>query len=433
MRARLNLYTRFLSRLNPTGLKCASGTRKLLVFVLLYFSGILMLPYHRQPQAGSRNNAAEHAAFVKPLFSEEEIAYMDEQITQLLLRQKFNGNIMVTRYGMVVYQRSFGFANPITAEPLNAQTTFQLASISKTFTATAVLLLQQAGQLAIDDLVQKHIPEFPYNNITIKHLLTHTSGLQNYFWLVERQWKKPQKPNNEDILQLFVQNRRPLNFHPGARFEYSNTGYVFLGLLIERVSGQDFKTYIHQHIFEPLGMEHSFVYDLHQPPAIENRAYGFQIVRNRAQIIADDHLDGPLGDKGIFSNLPDLFKWDQALYRHALLPAQVWEEAFQQARLNNDNPIDYGYGWRLQDFIDKRIVHHPGRWHGFRNSFKRFIDDYTTIIILSNNNQNIVSIVDGVQNIVYEQEKEIWMAANKNAAQEVDLQEHEETPEEAEI
>jgi CubicO group peptidase (beta-lactamase class C family) len=245
-------------------------------------------------------------------------------------------------------------------------------------------------------------------------MLSHTSGLQNYMWMVERYWKKKQPPTNEDILQLFLQYPRPLNFTPGQRFDYSNTGFIFLGLLVERVSGDKYSDFIHQNIFEPLEMNRSFVYDLHQPIEMENRAYGYRQWRGRHVIIPDDHLDGPLGDKGIFSTVHDLFKWDQALHRSELLPVELWQEAFQNARLVNDSVIDYGLGWRLQTYIDKTIVHHPGRWHGFRTSFKRFIDDHSVIIVLSNNNRGILPIIEGIQDILYYDEKEIWMASHES-------------------
>ncbi len=347
-------------------------------------------------------------------FSEEEMEYLDHQITNLLLDSGFNGTVLIARYGMVIYERSFGFSSFEKAEPMNLETTFQLASISKTFTSASVLMLQEEGLLDIDRYVVEYIPEFPYDNITIRQMLSHTSGLQNYMWLVERYWKKKASPTNEDVLQLFLQYPRPLNFTPGKRFDYSNTGFVFLALLVERVSGKRFAEYIHENIFEPLEMHRSFVNDLHHPVEIENRAFGYRQWRGRQIIIPDDDLDGPLGDKGIFSTVHDLFKWDQALHRSELLPAKVWQEAFQNARLSNDSLVNYGLGWRLQTFLDKSIIHHPGRWHGFRTSFKRFVDDHSVVIVLNNTNRGILPVIEGIQDILYYDEKEIWKAKNDN-------------------
>jgi CubicO group peptidase (beta-lactamase class C family) len=374
---------------------------------LFFFGGLPQF----EKGVGTISNQSASAGFYNTMFySEEEIDYIDHQITSLLIDSGFNGNVLIARYGMLIYERSFGFSSFNRVEPMNIETTFQLASISKTFTAAAVLILQHEGKLNIEHTVKQYIPEFPYDNITIRHLLNHTSGLQNYMWLVERQWKKKELPNNEDILSLFITHPRSLNFRPGHRFEYSNTGYVFLGLLIERVSGRTYADFIHEYIFTPLGMDRSFVNDLHNPREIPNRAYGYRYSRGRPIIIPDDKLDGPLGDKGIFSTVYDLYKWDQALYKSQLLTPDAWQEIFRNARLNNDTLVSYGLGWRLQSFLGKRIVHHPGRWHGFRTSFKRFPDDHTTIIVLSNNNRGILEIIEGIQDILYYDEKEIWTA-----------------------
>ena len=391
-------------------LKLTPAFRYVLVFALFFLSGVPVYQPGHYGFSPPHGRTSAHASLYSFFYSEEEIDYIDNRITRLLTESGFNGNVLIARYGMVIYNRSFGFACFNRAEPVNSHTRFQLASISKTFTATAVLLLQDRGLLNIGDKVKDHIPEFPYDNISIRHMLTHTSGLQNYMWMVERHWRRNTPPTNEDVLQLFLSHPRPLNFSPGLRFDYSNTGFVFLGLLIERVSGQSYADFIHENIFTPLQMDESFVYDLHNPIPVENRAFGFRQWRNSHVIIPDDALDGPLGDKGIFSTTGDLFKWDQALHRSKLLPADIWEEAFENARLNNDSVVDYGFGWRLQSYLDKKIVHHPGRWHGFRTSFKRFIDDHTTLILLSNNNRNIAPVIEGIQDILYYDDKEIWMS-----------------------
>jgi CubicO group peptidase (beta-lactamase class C family) len=392
----------------------AAHKKYFLCFLLFFISGISSFSPDSSILSQFKGQTMAHNFNPGFLYSEEELEYLDHQITNVLIDSGFNGTVLISRYGMVIYERAFGFAGTSKAEPLNMETSFQLASISKTFTATAVLLLQEQGLLNVTDKVNQYIPEFPYDNITIQHLLSHTSGLQNYMWLLERRWTQRNFPTNEDVLKLFVETKRPLNFRPGQRFEYSNSGFVFLGLLIERVSGKTYAEFIHEHIFDPLEMDRSFVYDLQKEISIENRAYGFRQVRGRNNLIPDDKLDGPLGDKGVFSSAGDLYKWDQAIHRSELLPPDVWELAFTHARLNNDSLVNYGMGWRLQTYLDKKIVHHPGRWHGFRTSFKRFADDHTTLIILSNNDRNIVGIIEKVQDIIYYDEREIWLATNSD-------------------
>jgi CubicO group peptidase (beta-lactamase class C family) len=356
-------------------------------------------------QASGPNEYPEEASEAKAyFFSEEDIQYFDDEITNLLLRSRFNGHIFVARHGTILYDRSFGFSDFRNSTPVSQETPFQLASITKTFTATAVLMLHQDEKLHIDSLVVNYIPEFPYPNITVRHLLNHTSGLQNYMWVMERFWTNSRMPNNEEMLQTFIKQRRPLDFSPGTRWAYSNTGYAILGLLVERVSGQPFSDFMREQIFDPLKMHNTFVYDVHNETKPETRAYGFRPNRGRFVHVPDVSHDGVMGDKGIFSTTADLYKWDQAIYRHELLSPDLWELAFEKAQLRNDSTVNYGMGWRLQTFLDHRIVHHPGRWNGFRTSFKRFIDDGATLIILANNNMDIASLIDNMQKIIFHKE-----------------------------
>lgn len=368
-----------------------------MLMYMLAFSGVV---YER---------TAEEVIVVEEVFSgglsDDDIYFFQDTITKYLLAQNFNGSVLAARDGTVLISRSFGFADFRNYAPLSRHSPFQLASISKTFTAAAVLMLQHKGDLHIDDEVINYIPEFPWPQITIRQLLTHTSGIQNYMWMVERYWDQPNSPGNEDMLQLFVKYPRPLNFTPGRRFGYSNTGYAFLGLLIERISGQSYAAFMYQHIFEPLEMQHTFVYDPHcSIPMTEDRAYGFRRWGRRHIFIPDVLHDGIMGDKGIYSNIADLYKWDRAIGSEKLLPDSVWQQAFEYTRLHNGRTVRYGMGWRLQSYMDNHVVHHPGRWNGFRTSFKRFVDDDVTLILLSNNSRDINSLINHLQAILFHKE-----------------------------
>lgn len=338
-------------------------------------------------------------------FSDDDVFFFQDTITRYLLAQNFNGSILAAREGTVLISRSFGFADFRNLTPLTPNTPFQLASISKTFTAAAVLMLQNQEKLHIDDEVIAYIPEFLWPQITIRQLLTHTSGIQNYMWLVERYWDQPHMPNNEDMLQLFINYPRPLNFTPGRRFGYSNTGYAFLGLLIERVSGQSYTEFMQQHVFDPLEMQHTFVYNPNCSISMtDERAFGFRPWGRRHIIIPDVHHDGVMGDKGIYSNINDLFKWDRAISNGFLLPDSLWQQAFEHTHLHNGRTVRYGMGWRLQSYMDNHVVHHPGRWNGFRTSFKRFVDDDVTLILLSNNSRDINMLINHLQSILFHKE-----------------------------
>ncbi len=356
------------------------------------------------------------------LFSDDDIFLIQDSITRYLLAQRFNGSVLVAREGTVLLSRSFGFADFRNHQPLRQETPFQLASISKTFTAAAVLMLQQEGSLHIDDTVTTHIPEFPWPQITIRQLLTHTSGLQNYMWLIERYWNADRIPNNEDMMQLFIDYPHGFNFRPGSRFGYSNTGYAFLGLLIERVSGLSYAEFMHQQIFEPLEMENTFVYNPHsEEPMTSNRAFGFRRWGRRHIVIPDVLHDGVMGDKGIYSNILDLYKWDRAISNGQLLPDTIWEKAFEHTRLANNRPVRYGMGWRLQTYLDKHVAHHPGRWNGFRTSLKRFVEDDATLIMLSNNSRDITHMVNNIQGILFHKE----ITARRKPPEEEDPAEYE--------
>ena len=342
-------------------------------------------------------------------FDAEDTEWFNRHVTGILTSADFNGNVHVSSNGKVLFDKSFGFSDFRSYAPLTKEDVFQLASITKTFTGTAILLLQEDSLLFIDEKVVEYIPEFPYSNIAIKHLLTHTAGLQNYMFILERFWNKSRHPDNEDVLQLFIDQNRPLNFNPGTRFEYSNTAYVFLALIIERVSGKTYSEFLEERIFKPLGLEHTFVFNINEQSETENRAYGFRKARNSWRIIPTDILDAITGDKGVFSNILDLQKWDEAFYAGTILPKETAEKAFEFNILDNDSIIEYGYGWRIQDVFGVKAVHHPGRWRGFRTSFKRFPEKNTTLIILSNNDSDIAPLIDTLQSILFKEERAVWL------------------------
>jgi CubicO group peptidase (beta-lactamase class C family) len=385
----------------------------LFITLAILAAGVLLTQTSHTGQKATAGASTEEPA-PPPFYTAEELAWFDTSFTDFLEQRRFNGTALVARHGIILFQKSFGYGDYRNRAPLNPETPFQLASITKTFTAAAVLMLQEERMLHIDDPVVAYIETFPYPEITIRQLLNHTSGIQNYMYLVERYWQQEHPPTNEDVLRLFVRYQPGFNFRPGTRFGYSNTGYAFLALLIERVSGLPYPEFMHQRIFEPLDMHDTFVYNPHaQHPAAQHSAIGFRPGRRSFIAIPDVVHDGVFGDKGIYSSVVDLYKWDQSIAGSVLLPQHVWEQAFEPATLQNQHTVSYGQGWRLQAFLDKRVVHHPGRWNGFRTSFKRFVDDGATLILLSNNSRDISLVVEGMQNILFH--KEIRLLAEQPA------------------
>jgi len=360
---------------------------------------------------------------IPPPYSDEELGFFEQSIAGLLEQHRFNGTALLARKGMIIYRGAHGYADFRNRTPLAVNTPFQLASITKTFTATAVLLLHEEGLIDIDDTLVQHIPEFPYPRMTIRQMLNHTSGIQNYMWLVERHWIQKHKPGNEEVLQLFVSHKRPVNFAAGSRFEYSNTGYAFLALLVERVSGQSFADFMEERIFQPLEMHDTFVYSPDEPLRMSaNRAMGFRPGRSNFIFNPDLQHDAVYGDKGLYSTVDDLYKWDQAINRRALLKSATWQMAFEPTVVQNRDTIEYGLGWRLHGFLDGRVVHHPGRWNGFRTSFKRFVDGRATLILLANNGQSIAGLVEDMQNLIFSQE---IMLMDEQTTEDPDMSENE--------
>lgn len=297
----------------------------------------------------------------------------------------FNGNVLIAVKGETVYNKSFGYANKATGERLTSTSTFQLASTSKPFTAAAILMLVEEGKIALDDPIQEVYPKFPYQGVTIRHLLSHRSGLPDYLNFTKAYTKQTYLDNQElvDILTL----RKPKALaRPNAVFKYNNTNYALLAAIVEKLSGKSFADFCEERIFEPLGMNNTWVWHPTQAHK-KGQTYGY----SRSWVPRKpDMFDGVSGDKGIYSTTEDMLKWDQSWYSNKLLKASTIEAAYK-GETRNGSGKDYGLGWRMNELSgDKKMIYHNGWWHDYNIVFKRFINDSTTIIIFSNRyNQSI--------------------------------------------
>ena len=238
-----------------------------------------------------------------------------------------------------------------------------------------------------------YFPDFPYENITIRMLLSHRSGLPEYMYFADKLWPSRSKPiTNQDVLSLMIKFKPYKYYDPGKRYNYSNTNYCLLVLIIEKVSGMTFENFMKSQIFEPLGMNNSYVlrYEDIKEPEIENVVVGYNKRGRRAE---NSYLNGVVGDKGIFSTVEDLFKWDTAIYQGRLVSKETMEEAFKPAHKDlrlNDN---YGFGWRINENDGDKIVFHSGWWKGFRTYYIRKLSEQKTIIVLTNTaRHNFISI-----------------------------------------
>lgn len=322
---------------------------------------------------------------------------LDTLYTELFNQGSFNGSVLIAENGNIIFQKSYGIANEQSQQALNDSTIFELASISKQFTAMGIVLLEKAGKLSYDDEVAKYIPELKtYKGVTIHHLLNHTSGLPDYVDLADRHWDKSHIVTNEDILKLYDEHQPRANFLPNEKWEYSNMGYLVLASIIERVSGQPFANYLHENIFQVLDMKNTFVYRRRfEPRAVENYAEGYIYSDSlQKKILPDDlgeetfavFLDGIVGDGMVNSNPIDLLKWDQALYSNILVNDEDRELIFSSFQINDSTETHYGYGWMIDSSNTYgKTVAHSGGWAGYVNYFERHIDNNKTIIILQNN------------------------------------------------
>ncbi|MFN5022267.1 MAG: serine hydrolase domain-containing protein [bacterium] len=300
---------------------------------------------------------------------------------QTLLRSRFNGAILVARNGKIIFENYQGLQNVLSGEPIDSSTAFHLASVSKTFTAMAILKLWENAALQLDDPVAKHLQGFPFPLITIRNLLSHRSGLPNYVHFVEKLgWDTQRFITNEDILQLIIDNVSKLK--PGranAYFDYCNTNYALLALIVEKVSQLSFSDYLDTIFFKPLGMSNSFVYDIEMAETVLP-SYKFN---NRKEPMM--FLDAVYGDKNIYSTPRDMMKWDLALSNNQLFSEKTLEEAFKGYSYERRGTRNYGLGWRLVEMpTGKKIIYHNGWWHGNNTVFSRLPADSTAIIVLGN-------------------------------------------------
>lgn len=292
--------------------------------------------------------------------------------------------LLVLDHGKVVRTEATGTADLRTGERITAKTNFRLASVSKQFTATAILLLRKDGKISLDDAVARHLAPLPAwaAGITVRHLLTHTSGVPDYDADVPD--GTPQL-SDADVLAFVRRQSAPL-FAPGARYRYSNTGYALLALIVERASGQPFPDFLRHRIFRPLGMKKTVAH-VEGRDRVPHRAYGH--ARTRAGWKGSDQspTSAVLGDGGIYSNLQDLARWVRALDRCQLLDCATLAESWSPTKLNDGSLVPYGYGWRLEERDGEPVIGHTGETRGFRNALLRYPRRGLVVILLTNRNE----------------------------------------------
>ncbi|HYA25138.1 MAG TPA: serine hydrolase domain-containing protein, partial [Terriglobales bacterium] len=302
--------------------------------------------------------------------------------------------VLVLEDGQAVFERGYGVTNLRTRDPIDAHANFRLASVTKQFTAMAVMLLVQDGKLTYETRLTNIFPDFPEygRSITIRNLLHHTSGLPDYEDLMA-----PQDPNvpagkmyqisDDEVLQL-LKRQTSTKFAPGYRWRYSNSGYVVLGLLVQKVSGVPFGTFLHDRIFAPLHMDHTILYEKGKNE-VSHRAYGHTKTPAGWQETDQSPTSATLGDGGVYSSVADLAKWDQALREHRLLSDSEMRAAVSPVNApgvegEDGEPAEYGFGWFLNPYKGHARMWHYGESMGFRTAIERFVADKLTVVVLAN-------------------------------------------------
>jgi CubicO group peptidase (beta-lactamase class C family) len=330
-------------------------------------------------------------------FASDPTAQQVDQVFRPLVAPASPGlSVIVLKNGSKVFEGSYGLANLDTKVPITPVTDFRLASFTKQFTATCIMLLVHDGKLSYDDTLTQIFPDFPaYGNaITVRMLLTHTSGLKDYEDIYSAQFpgvddRKIPQIEDAQILAMMKQ-QTSTDFPPGSRWRYSNTGYAMLAMIVEKVSGEPFGEFLHGRIFAPLGMKNTLAYEKGKNE-VPNRAFGYTKKKDGKWIEVDQSsTSAVLGDGGIYSNIEDLTKWDRALREHTLLSASEMQAALTPvkvpggAKKEDGTPTEYSFGWFLDPYNGRKRTWHSGTTTGFRTFIERFSDEGLTIIILCN-------------------------------------------------
>lgn len=352
-----------------------------------------------------QKTALHDSVFAYKPISKNQKDYYRQQIepiyNNLLVNSGFSGGIIVAKNGEIVFEDYKGVINYKTKELVSANSQFHIASVSKTFTAMTVLKLMQQGKINIEADVRTYLPTFPYANISVKNLLSHRSGLPNYVHLMEgkttESYRKKNKRGrwityskvvttsvskalvtNSDVLKFLAEKRPAVEALPNHRFQYCNTNYVLLALIVERVTGQDFPTYIKDSVFMPLGMADSYVFSIKDTAKyVPSYKYNFAPYNL-------EKLDCVYGDKNVYSTPRDILQWDKALYNNSFVTMETQLLAYTPYSNERAGTHNYGLGWRLFTYPNYTLPYHNGWWHGNNAVFTRLIKDTATIIVLGN-------------------------------------------------
>lgn len=308
-------------------------------------------------------------------------AAVDRYVSGELKAQRIPGlALAVVRDGRVIKATGYGLANVELNVPVTPETVFQTGSVGKQFTATAIMMLVEEGKIGLDDPIGKYFADAPaaWQKISVRNLLTHTSGIPDY---TEKIINLQQNYTEDQLLERF--ERMPLEFAPGEKWSYSNTGYVILGILIHKVTGRFYGEMLQERIFGPLGMNATRI--ISESDIIPNRAAGYRLVKGE---LKNQEWVAPslntTADGSLYTTVLDMAKWDAALYTEKVLKKSSLDQMWTPVRLSDGSTKPYGFGWAIHNVNGHRVVEHEGAWQGFTTHIARYVGDRLTVIVLTN-------------------------------------------------
>ena len=316
-----------------------------------------------------------------PAQTEDIDRRVDDFVQTEMRRQKIPGlALAVLRDGRIVNARGYGLSNVEVNVPVTPESIFQSGSVGKQFTATAVMMLVEEGRVRLDDRITEVFPESPeaWNKVTIRHLLTHTSGLKDY---TGKELDYRRDYTEADLFKIL--QTLPFEFGPGENWRYSKSGYMLLGFLIGRVTGKFYGDFLQERIFGPLGMTATRI--ISEQDIVPHRSAGYRLVKGelRNQEWVNPSIN-TTADGSLYFSVLDLAKWDAALYTETLLKRSSLDEMWTPVKLNDGRSYPYGFGWAVKEINGHRVVEHGGAWQGFTTAISRYLDDRLTVVALTN-------------------------------------------------
>lgn len=332
-------------------------------------------------------NILQNISAQDPVQAPFPVRKLDSTLTALLATGRFNGTVLYAEKGKAIFKKAYGLADFRTRQPLTTRSSFNLASITKQFICAGIMVLSDRGLLQFDDPVKKYLPTLPYEGITIRHLMTHTSGIPEYFEPYDTIRVPTDTLTNEKTLALFSSQKPPLDFETGTKWSYCNTNYLFLALVIEKVSGLGLKAFLEKEVIRPMKLRDTYLYTVDMPVIPANHVIGSRSTNDRVLLDDLNYFDGVAGDGNLYSSVEDLFNWELQLNRTKLIKPSTLKQAFTPVVLKDGSTYPYGFGWFLDTKND--LYWHTGGYGGFLNIIMRDTRNNRTLVVLSSSSNEL--------------------------------------------